>query len=707
MGKAIGIDLGTTNSVMAILDRGRPEVLHNRSSVKHPQLTPSVVGIGDDGRRLVGEGAKGQALLRAEDTIFSIKRFMGRGFADSDIQRDIEIAPYQVTENKQNGEAMVWMGGKPYSAPEISAFILESLKEQAEAQIGQEVTHAVITVPAYFGSRQKQATRMAGRLAGFEVMRLMPEPTAAALAYGIDMQSTRPQTILVYDLGGGTFDVNVFYLSAGLFTELARIGDNHLGGDDFDRLIINYIIVHAKEKHEGLSWAPDAWQKLKNAAEQAKILLSKRQSVNIAITSIAQDHHGRSVHINLPLTRPQYEKIIGPYVRQTIRLVERALQQAHYSPSEIDQLLLVGGSTLTPLVRASLGDLFGMEKVGRSSKIDPMECVALGAAIQTGILQPLPESQIESEDQRGVACPHCGQLNLRRRECRYCDGALGVTIGGAPLDVYEITHSPLGIQTVGDQMEVILDKGTYYPTEQAISRTFYTAHPNQSVLRIPVYEGVSKYASENEYQGVAEGELPPGLPAKSEVKVSFSIDDDCLLYVKAEVVERPNVKVEATIKWGIASGGASGSADWEVNAQKSLDRAASLLKYGQNHLSPSKIEHIEALMSELQQAISKQEQALAQSKKNELQQTIENMGRVTRWLIYAKYLLDQDTQMIPAESVKLRYLVGKLEQTQAKGQTSELNSVWGEIETFISQLKQRLEAEGRPMLGEMGLLAGA
>src|SRR5436189_1593708 len=378
MAHILGIDLGTTNSVMAVIEGGEPTVIPHAEGAR---LTPSVVAMSKSGERLVGQVARRQAITNPENTIFSIKRFMGRKFNDPEVQRDTKLVPYKVSE-APNGDLQVWMGGKAYSPPEISAMILQKLKTDAEAYLGERITQAVITVPAYFNDSQRQATKDAGKIAGLEVMRIINEPTASSLAYGLDKKGE--EEIAVYDLGGGTYDISVLSISEGVFEVNATNGDTHLGGDDFDQRIIDWLADEFK-RDQGIDLRQDrmALQRLKEAAEKAKIELSTTQSTEINLPFITADAEGPK-HMNITLTRSKLEQLVGDLIDKTIPPMRNALDDAKMKNSDIDEVLLVGGQTRMPAVQKKVQDFFGKEP---HKGINPDEVVAVGAAIQAGVLK--------------------------------------------------------------------------------------------------------------------------------------------------------------------------------------------------------------------------------------------------------------------------------------------------------------------------------
>src|SRR5262249_54160291 len=379
MAKVLGIDLGTTNSVVAIMEAGEPVVLENSEGSR---LTPSVVAISKSGEPLVGQVAKRQAITNPENTIFSVKRLMGRKFDDPEVQRTSKLVPYRITK-ASNGDARVAMGGKEYSPPEVSAMILQKMKTDAESKLGEKITQAVITVPAYFNDSQRQATKDAGKIAGLDVLRIINEPTAASLAYGLE-KAGKDETIAVYDLGGGTFDISILSLGEGVFEVKATNGDTFLGGDDFDQRVIDWIVDEFR-KDQGIDLRQDrmALQRLKEAAEKAKIELSSTQSTDINLPFITADASGPK-HLTLTLTRSKLEQLVGDLVERTKGPVMQCMKDAGLSPSEINEVVLVGGQTRMPAVQEMVKQVFGKEP---HKGVNPDEVVAIGAAIQAGVLK--------------------------------------------------------------------------------------------------------------------------------------------------------------------------------------------------------------------------------------------------------------------------------------------------------------------------------
>ncbi len=485
MGKVIGIDLGTTNSCVAIMDGSQPRVIENAEGAR---TTPSIVAFKDD-ERLVGQPAKRQAVTNPENTVFAVKRLIGRRVDDDAVTKDKAIVPYDIVDGG-NGDAWVKAGEKKYSPSQISAFILGKMKETAESYLGEEVTQAVITVPAYFNDAQRQATKDAGKIAGLEVLRIINEPTAAALAYGLDKKETK--TIAVYDLGGGTFDITILEIDDGLFEVKSTNGDTFLGGEDFDMRIVNYLADEFKKEH-GADLKKDkmALQRLKEAAEKAKIELSSSSQTEINQPFISMDKDsGQPLHMVMKLTRAKLESLVSDLIKNSIKPCQAALKDAGLSTSDIDEIVLVGGMTRMPRVVEEVTKFFGKEP---HKGVNPDEVVALGAAIQAGVLQG---------DVKDVV-------------------------------LLDVTPLSLGIETLGGVFTRLIDRNTTIPTKK--SQIFSTAEDNQNAVTLRVFQGEREMASDNKLLGQFNLEdIPPAPRGMPQIEVTFDIDANGIVEVTAK-----------------------------------------------------------------------------------------------------------------------------------------------------------------------------
>jgi molecular chaperone DnaK len=596
MSKIIGIDLGTTNSVVAVMEGGQPVVIPNQEGGR---TTPSVVGFAKSGERLVGQVAKRQAVTNPENTVYSIKRFMGRRY--DEVSEESKLVPYKVTVSESN-DARVDAMGKKYSPPEISAMILTKLKEAAEAYLGEKVTKAVITVPAYFNDAQRQATKDAGKIAGLEVMRIINEPTAAALAYGLDRK--KDETIAVYDFGGGTFDISILEVGDGVVEVKSTNGDTHLGGDNIDQRIIDWLIQEFK-KDQGIDVSKDqmALQRLKEAAEKAKIELSTLLETEINLPFLTADASGPK-HLAIKLTRARFEQMVADILERSVDPCKRALADAGVSPSQIDEVVLVGGTTRIPKVQEIVRNLFGKDP---NRSVNPDEVVAVGAAVQGGVL------------------------------------------GGEVKDVLllDVTPLSLGIETLGGVFTKLIDRNTTIPTRK--SETFSTAADSQTSVEIKVYQGERAMAKDNRMLGVFQliG-IPPAPRGIPQVEVTFDIDANGILNVTAKDKATNNEqKITITSSSGLskdevdkmAKDAESHAADDrkrkdEIDAR---NRADSMVYQIEKMLKEHKDKISDAEAKQVEEALEATKKAMAGGSVEDINKATDNLTQASHKLAEAMY----------------------------------------------------------------------
>jgi molecular chaperone DnaK len=567
MGKVIGIDLGTTNSCVAVMDGKTAKVIENAEGMR---TTPSIVAFSDDGERLVGQPAKRQAVTNPERTFFAVKRLIGRRYDDPMVEKDKKLVPYKIVK-ASNGDAWVEADGKSYSPSQVSAFILQKMKETAEAHLGQKVEQAVITVPAYFNDAQRQATKDAGKIAGLEVLRIINEPTAAALAYGLD--KSKSGTIAVYDLGGGTFDVSILEIGDGVFEVKSTNGDTFLGGEDFDMRLVNYL-ADEFQKEQGINLRNDklALQRLKEAAEKAKIELSSTTQTEINLPFITADQSGPK-HLTMKLTRAKFEALVDDLVQKTIEPCRKALKDAGLTAGEIGEVVLVGGMTRMPKVQEVVKQLFGKEP---HKGVNPDEVVAIGAAIQAGVLQG---------DVKDVL-------------------------------LLDVTPLSLGIETLGGVFTRIIDRNTTIPTKK--SQVFSTAEDNQNAVTIRVFQGEREMAADNKILGQFDlMGIPPAPRGMPQIEVTFDIDANGIVNVSAKdkaTGKEQQIRIQA-------SGGLS-EADIEKMVKDAEANAAADKKRRE---AVDAKNHADALVHSTEKALAEHGSKIAESERRAIEDAVSDL----------------------------------------------------------------------------------
>jgi molecular chaperone DnaK len=605
MGKVIGIDLGTTNSCVAVMEGKTPKVIENAEGMR---TTPSIVAFTDDGERLVGQPAKRQAVTNPEKTIFAVKRLIGRRYDDPMVEKDKKLVPYKIAK-ASNGDAWVEADNKPYSPSQISAFILQKMKETAEAYLGSKVDQAVITVPAYFNDAQRQATKDAGKIAGLEVLRIINEPTAAALAYGLDKQKTG--TIAVYDLGGGTFDISVLEIGDGVFEVKSTNGDTFLGGEDFDMRLVNYL-ADEFQKEQGIDLRRDklALQRLKEAAEKAKIELSSTTQTEINLPFITADASGPK-HLTMKLTRAKFEALVDDLIQKTIQPCRQAMKDAGVSAAEINEVVLVGGMTRMPKVQEVVKQLFGKEP---HKGVNPDEVVAVGAAIQAGVL---------AGDVKDVL-------------------------------LLDVTPLSLGIETLGGVFTRIIDRNTTIPTKK--SQVFSTAEDNQNAVTIRVFQGEREMAADNKLLGQFDlVGIPPAPRGVPQIEVAFDIDANGIVNVSAKdkaTAKEQQIRIQA-------SGGLSEKdiekmvKDAEAHADEDKKRKAAVEAKN----------HAEALVHSTEKALAEHGSKVGDAERTAIENAIADLKEALKG--DDADAIQQKTNTLAQASMKLGEAMYKAQQEQA------------------------------------------
>lgn len=567
MGKVIGIDLGTTNSCVAVMDGKNAKVIENSEGMR---TTPSIVAVTDDGERLVGQPAKRQAVTNPERTFFAVKRLIGRRYDDPMVEKDKKLVPYKIVK-ASNGDAWVEADGQIYSPSQVSAFILQKMKETAEAHLGQKVDQAVITVPAYFNDAQRQATKDAGKIAGLEVLRIINEPTAAALAYGLD--KTKAGTIAVYDLGGGTFDISILEIGDGVFEVKSTNGDTFLGGEDFDMRLVGYL-ADEFQKEQGINLRNDklALQRLKEAAEKAKIELSSTTQTEINLPFITADQTGPK-HLTMKLTRAKFEALVDDLVQKTVEPCRKALKDAGVTAGEIGEVVLVGGMSRMPKVQEVVKQLFGKEP---HKGVNPDEVVAIGAAIQAGVLQG---------DVKDVL-------------------------------LLDVTPLSLGIETLGGVFTRIIDRNTTIPTKK--SQVFSTAEDNQNAVTIRVFQGEREMAADNKMLGQFDlMGIPPAPRGMPQIEVTFDIDANGIVNVSAKdkaTAKEQQIRIQA-------SGGLS-----EADIDKMVkDAEANAAADKQRREAVDAKNHADALVHSTEKALAEHGSKVAETERRAIEDAVSDL----------------------------------------------------------------------------------
>jgi len=728
MGRIIGIDLGTTNSVASFWSRRRPKaILNNNNS----PLTPSMVAL-DQGIRYVGEDAKDRRYKGSRNVIYSVKRFIGCDYDDPETKAALEKMSYE-GRKAENGEVEIELGESFYSPIEISAMILDNLRKDAEQALGEKVTHAVITVPAYFNQRQKNATREAGQLAGLKVLRIINEPTASALSFGLDENLTEPQHILVYDFGGGTFDVSILLVSNGNFDVLNIEGDNFLGGDDFDNLIIDKMLEEL-EKEAGEDYSQDSSIKniLKGRAEEIKIKLSRENKCRIVEAGLAKTKRNTPLNLDYTLTRADFESMIADKIKYSIEITKRALEKESLSPSDIDRVLLVGGTTRIPLIRKRLKEMF-QNKI--EVDVDPMQSVALGAAIQTAIpiewvcascgnvnegteerCRSCKHPQDEKDDDVPmISCETCGKENRQGRlVCWSCNTKIGAVIEGviddnqqqsddAFIRIGDITSKNLGVEVEIKDLDdkdrslaVIIREGTPYPTHKNLRKELYTSIAGREWFRVPIYEVEQLEMGSDKWEHVGvviNDEIPAGTPAETPVIIEMGIDADGILTVLSYLKKmKAETLVSKKFKFG---SGETLKSDLETSHLENLGfsrfRILVCLEEVEikKHLNVDQVREGKKIINEIDEVLESKSALRAKPMSERAELFINEFPVPVNELFWSIYLSNQD-EISASERSEMNRLKLQMEKEAAHGDYDQANDYLNQIRVLNEELWAKL-----------------
>jgi molecular chaperone DnaK (HSP70) len=714
MGKIVGIDLGTTNSVVATVDLGGPRILQNKEA---EQQTRSVVGF-NKGEFLVGTPALRRWPLAPKETIISIKRLMGRSYADSEVAKIKTSAQYELVEPTEGTKdsVCVKLGGKEYYPVDISAMILSKLKRDAEFVLGEKVTHAVITVPAYFGDKQKYATREAGLKAGLTVMKILDEPTAAAIAFGMEAKESEAKTVLVYDLGGGTFDISIMMMAAGAFAPLNLEGDMWLGGDNFDQAIVDYVTAKIK-KEIGIDATKNLrfMATLKSEAQKAKEALGAARSAEIIIPGILQDGAGNYLDVTEEITREHFEDMIRPLVDRTVTLVKKAVANANFSLGDIDYVLMAGNSTCVPMVQEAMSKLFGEEKIQR--KVHPKNCVAIGAALAAAVFDHVICPKCEHNNNLdALRCEKCGtQLvsSLDKKKCSNCEaendksapkcekcGLLFIEITGVKGGIAPFHY---GVQTAGDRFNVFITKSDGYetPEEKRKVQTFFTRYPDMRMINIPVYGGEDlQSASKNAKMGEVFAILPANLPQETPIRIKLWLNKEGYFELNAQLDDGTDLH-----PWILRGEGDQLAIETFVKAEAE--------KAKKEHVfTPEEKAKAEEMRNTILDKLKSKKFDEAREKANELLKYVEDAGKVDESQLlrqnaenlvgYTMYIVNEYGWLIGQAAYKLNNLIGGLQEALHKNDTNMIEAKLNELSIEIGNLMQVPGPGGQPVPSMLG-----